>query len=72
MIDQRKAEITALITALSGSWPLLQNELKARRENLVERLIMSENAEVRGRIKELTDLIDLPAALLQELRAFPE
>lgn len=64
--QQRLAEIMAFQGALQAIWPIFSKELEKRRQENILRLIASDNEEARGRIKELSDLLDLPQRLNQE------
>ena len=70
-IHARIAEISVLLNLIQ-SWPTLIPELERRKLELVNSLVMQENEEIRGRIKQINDFIDLPSALYQELRVLQE
>ena len=70
-VHARISEISVL-TNLMQLWPIFLPELERRKLELVNSLIMQENEEIRGRIKQINDFIDLPSALNQELRALQE
>ena len=70
-IHTRIGEISALIN-LMQLWPTLRPELERQKLDLVNSLVMQENEEVRGRIKQINDFMDLPSALNQELRGLQE
>ena len=70
-IHSRIGEISPLINLLQ-LWPILRPELERQKLELVNSLVMQENEEIRGRIKQLNDFMDLPSALTQELRALQE
>lgn len=48
------------------AWPRITLELQYRLNDLTERLIGQNDEQVRGAIKELRALIDLPASLQDE------
>ena len=66
-LGKRSSEITRIMAAIAPCWELIVEELKHRKQSRIEQLIMSNNDEVRGRIKELDDLMLLPGELHQEL-----
>lgn len=65
-VELRLAQIQGLQGALTAVWPLLSLEVASKRDALILSLIASNNDETRGRIKELSDLLELPARLQQE------
>jgi hypothetical protein len=68
MSANRRNEAGALMTALQGGvWPHLERELEQQRARLVESLISENSEELRGRIKQIDDLLRLPNTLRQEL-----
>jgi len=67
-MSTRRNEAEALMLALqSGVWPHLARELEQQRARLVESLISENSEELRGRIKQIDDLLRLPNTLRQEL-----
>ena len=64
--DKRVAAIGSWLESVSGAWPFLAAELNTRRADLVSRLIATNNEEVRGRIKALDEVLNLPESLSQE------
>lgn len=64
----RQSQAGALLHSLGGCWAFLVAELEYRRAPLVQALIAENSEELRGRIKEIDDLLRLPHALQQELR----
>lgn len=66
MTTTRIDEIDAMLKAIQPGWPFLMAELNARIEREVERLIIQNNEETRGRIKALHDLLTLPDTLEAE------
>lgn len=62
----RIAELMALMGGLSAAWPTLSRHLSARRNDCLEQLVAANDEEIRGRIKELNDLLELPERLQQE------
>lgn len=65
-ISERLEYLGALITVVDGAWPRVSVEIEQRIEANLLSLIASENAEARGAIKALKDLLDLPATLTSE------
>lgn len=65
--EQRLAQVTPLYSALGGMWPLLAAELERSKADLVISLISENSEELRGRIKQIDDLLNLPHSLRQEL-----
>lgn len=62
----RAEEIAATLEAIRAGWPFLMAELNSRIEREIERLILTNNEETRGRIKALRDLLTMPEALEAE------
>lgn len=54
------------VMPLMASWPRFCVEIQYRIDILTERLVASNDEGVRGAIKELRQLIDLPNTLQQE------
>lgn len=68
--EDRIDQINRLLPVLqSSAWAQL---LQERIADLTERLIGAENEQVRGRIRELRDLLSLPAQLQSELSQLTE
>lgn len=55
------------LPALETAWPALAPLLEERRVRYVKQLIAADDEQRRGRIKELSDLLELPMRLRQEL-----
>lgn len=66
MTDPRIDQIDATLRAIQPGWPFFMAELDAQIEREIERLIIQNNEETRGRIKALRDLLTLPDALEAE------
>lgn len=69
--------VTDRIEQINRQLPVLQSAalaelLNDRIDELTERLIGAENEQVRGAIKELRTLINLPAQLQFELAGYTE
>lgn len=62
----RLNEVERLLMAADAIWPLLAQEIGKTIAQHVETLITQDNPEVRGRIKALRDLLNLPETLHQE------
>lgn len=62
----RIAEISNTLQAIQGGWPFMLAEINSRIESLTVQLISQESEQVRGRIKALCDLRDMPETLQQE------
>jgi hypothetical protein len=65
----RIAEISNTLQAIQVGWAFMLAEINSRIESLTVQLISQESEQVRGRIKALCDLRDMPEELDQELRA---
>jgi hypothetical protein len=63
---ERLAQIAPMQQALSVVWTALEKHLRERKADLVLRLVSKNDDEVRGRIKEIDDLLELPERLQQE------
>lgn len=64
--NDRLAQIQPLQMSLATAWPMLEPWLIARKNDLVRELVAVESDQVRGRIKELDNLLGLPERLQQE------
>jgi len=62
----RIAEINNTLQAIQNGWPFFMAELQQRIDALTVQLISQESEQVRGRIKALRDLQDMPETLQQE------
>ena len=62
----RLAEIGNTLQAIQGGWPFVLLEINSRIEALTVQLVSQESEQVRGRIKALRDLRDMPETLQQE------
>ena len=49
-----------MINTLSTDWQAVQKWAENELDDLIKVLIMTENEEIRGRIKQLQDLLELP------------
>lgn len=63
---QRIEQIDATLQAIQPGWPFLMAEVQKQIEREIERLVIQNNEETRGRIKALRALNDLPEALEAE------
>lgn len=64
--EERIAYIGQALTSLQPGWSYLVHELDARIAELTEQLISNDNEQVRGRIKALLDVKNLPETLRYE------
>jgi hypothetical protein len=69
-LNERRGQVTALLNALPAAWSLLAAELRQRRADLLERLVAADDPELRGAIKEIDQILQLPNNLQQELLSF--
>jgi hypothetical protein len=65
-VKERLAELMLLQGALSAGWNSLKGHLEKRKAELVVGLISHDDEQMRGRIKELDDLLGLPERLQRE------
>lgn len=63
----RIAEAQATLNATQGVWPYICNELQRERLAKMERLVVAEDPELRGRIKQIDDLLQMPQYLRREI-----
>lgn len=63
----RMNQLTQWLPALEQVWPALAPLLEERRMRFVKQLIAADDEQRRGRIKELSDLLELPTRLQAEL-----
>ncbi len=66
-LQKRGADIQQLIEAIRSGWPFLLAELKSREQEKTQQLVTANDETLRGRIKEIRDLQELPSDLYQEL-----
>jgi hypothetical protein len=69
---ERQAQIAPLFSAMHGMWPLLAAELTRIREQHMTGLVAENDEQLRGRIKQIDDLLFLPHSLRQELQNLSE
>lgn len=67
MSKARVEYIADFLTQTKTAWPLISKEIDAKVSELTARLINENSEEIRGRIKALIDVKELPKALLDEL-----
>jgi hypothetical protein len=72
MKDERLAELAMLSQGLSAAWPTLSQWLIERKDRFTQDLVNSDNAETRGRIKELAEILELPERLRNEAIALQQ
>lgn len=65
-LKARENEIAQLLQALPAAWSLLMPEVERELANQVESLVAEENPEIRGRIKALRWIKELPDLLRSE------
>lgn len=66
-IRVRMGECQAALNAMDGVWPHIARELNRERLLKMERLVVAEDQELRGRIKQIDDLLLLPQYLRREI-----
>jgi len=66
-LQSRKSEIERLFGAMQAAWPFFLQEIKRREAEMIQRLVTVNDDELRGRIKELQRLKELPSDLRVEL-----
>jgi len=75
-IRVRMSECQATLNAMDGVWPHIARELRRERLAQIERLVVAEDQELRGRIKQIDELLLLPQYLRREItdlsNALPE
>jgi hypothetical protein len=64
--EDRLAQLDAQIQAVAHVWPVLLPLVQARMAAHVVSLIGANDEQTRGRIKALTEILELPVALQQE------
>jgi len=73
-LSQERADL-ARLEQIHTVWPTLSAHLTKIREDLVEKLVVREDNEVRGRIKQIDELLDLPNSIIRaqtQLRGLAE
>ncbi len=72
----RLGEVQATLNAMDGVWGHIARELQRDRVAKTEALVVAEDQELRGRIKQIDDLLLLPQYLRMEMQnlsnALPE
>jgi hypothetical protein len=66
-VRQRTDQVQTVLNALAGSWAPLAREFERIRAEKVASLITANNEEVRGAIKFIDEVLQLPNNLRQEL-----
>lgn len=64
--EARLAQINQTLEAVRTGWPFLLVLMQERKDALTQDLIGQDNEQTRGRIKQLVELMELPATLQQE------
>lgn len=67
MSKARVEYIADFLNQTKTAWPLISKEIDAKVSELTARLINENSEEIRGRIKALIDVKELPKALFDEL-----
>lgn len=62
----RTEQIEATLQAIQPGWPFLLAEIQTLINEQIQRLVIQNNEETRGRIKALRDLMNLPETLEAE------
>lgn len=62
----RTEQIEATLQAIQPGWPFFMAELQTQIGREIERLVIQNNEETRGKIKALRDLLNLPDTLKSE------
>jgi hypothetical protein len=70
--QNRYAKLQNILNAIAPSWKLLQEFLESECEEKTRLLVEKDSEELRGRIKQLLELKDLPARLTSEMRQLEE
>jgi hypothetical protein len=70
--QNRYAELQNIVSAISPSWELLKKFLENECAEKMRLLVEKDSEELRGRIKQLLELKDLPARLTSEMRQLEE
>lgn len=64
----RLGEVQATLNAMDGVWPHIARELGRDRLRKMDALVVAEDQELRGRIKQIDDLLLLPQYLRMEIQ----
>jgi hypothetical protein len=64
---ERIEYIADFLARTKTAWPLIVAEIDQRVAGYTERLINEDDEQIRGRIKALLEVKELPETLLQEL-----
>lgn len=64
--QERIDEINKILEAIKQGWPFFMAELEQRKALAIAQLIGQESEQVRGRIKALNELLDMPEMLVKE------
>ncbi len=67
LVRSRLSETMATLTAMDGVWPHITRELQRKRLAYLETLVVAEDQELRGRIKEIDELLRMPQYLRMEI-----
>lgn len=66
-IRARMGEMQACLGAMDGTWPHIARELQRERLDKMTSLVVADDAELRGRIKQIDDLLQMPQYLRREI-----
>lgn len=66
-VRARVSECGDVLAAMDGIWPRIALELERQRMTKMEMLVVAEDQELRGRIKQIDDLLLLPQYLRREI-----
>jgi hypothetical protein len=66
-LKTRANEISQAIEAMHGAWPFLLREIQRLKAEKLPDLIAKDDEQLRGRIKQLQELEELPLQLRREL-----
>ena len=64
--ELRIEQIQKTLEAIQNGWPFFLAVINQRLSDLTEELISQDNEQMRGAIKELRRLAELPESLVQE------
>lgn len=67
MSKERLEYIAEFLTQTKNAWPLVVAEIDVKVSELTARLINEDDEQIRGRIKALLDMKELPKTLFDEL-----
>lgn len=65
-LDERLNYLTTTLDAVGSAWARLTPEIQRRIDEKTQKLISAESEQLRGAIKALQEILDLPATLQSE------